>query len=278
MFDGRRTFLSIRASILLGLSLLALSGCRTTSEPEPPPLPISGRVTWEGRGPVEFGTDSSGRLKIHTLVFQAPDTLRLRLIEYPDDVQAYQAFQAKSNLEELRQGYYREGSSQHFFQGPYLAELHHSSGALLSAGLVREKLLFQGESLFQRPRAFQAFPIAGQIPQSERILTPDFLGGKGSEALLAVAYQCHQDTAWLFRSSRPFAKSLSEWLSARQGRADTLKWGREIHFSGILSDGKPVIFWIFKGGVLGVWGCYDPVLAQEYAEKLKKTTILLEKP
>lgn len=255
-----------------------LAGCKLFPQPSTPPLPPSERVRWEGRPPVRFLTDSSGLLSVHTLDFHGPDSLRLRLTEFSNDLLAFQAFQAKANPEELRQGYYRDRNSQVFLHGPFVGELQLSRGGLLPASFLKEKLTFPGEKLFQKPTAFQAFPIAGQISESERVLTSEFLGSKSADLLVAMAYECHQDTALLFRALPPFFSDPMAWISARNGTLDTLRWGRERRFSGILEDGKPLDLWIFRGEVAGVWGCFDDILSQAYVEKLKKTAVLSKKP
>ncbi len=264
--------------ILTPLLTCLLTGCQLIPQPSPPPLPPSERVRWEGRPPVRFLIDTAGPVNVHTLDFPGPDSLRLRLTEFPNDLSAFQAFQAKASQEELRQGYFRDRNSQVFVHGPFVGELQLSRGGLLPASFLKEKLTFSGEELFQKPAAFKAFPIAGQISESERILTPEFLGSKYTDILVAMAYECQQDTALLFRALPPFSSDPMDWISTRQGNLDTLNWGRERRFSGILEDGKPLDLWIFRGEVAGVWGCFDDSLSLGYVEKLKKTAVLSKKP
>lgn len=264
----------ILTPLLLGL----LAGCELIPKPPSPPLPPSEKVRWEGRPPERFLTDSTGTVRLHTLDFRGPDSLRLRLTEYASDVLAFQAFQSKASSEELRQGYFRDRNSQVFVHGPFVGELQLSRGGLLPASFLKERLTFPGEELFQKPKAFQTFPIAGQISGSERVLTPEIFGSRSSDVLVAMAYECHQDTALLFRGHPPFSSDPMDWITVKKGILDTSRWGRERHFSGVLEERVPLVLWIFQGEVAGVWGCYDEKLAQEYVEKLKKTAILSEKP
>lgn len=263
-----------------GALLMALipAACKLSSAPEKTVQAPSERVTWEGRPPLRFLIDSSRSPRLHTLDFPTSDSLRLVLSEYPGEAEAYQAFQARASQEELQQGFYRERNNLHFIHGVFVGELRISRSGLIPASFLKEKLAFRDEELFSRPRAFQGFPIAGQISHSERVLSSDFLGQHGAETVLAKAYRCRGDTALLFRGRPPFTVDPGTWPQAWNGRLDTLKWGREKHFTGTLVDGKPLVFWIFRGGFLGVLGCYDPKLAQEYAEKLKKTTVLWADP
>jgi len=264
----------ILTMLLAGL----LAGCRLNPQPDAPPVLPAERVRWEGRPPVRFLTDSSGTVSVHTLDFLGSDSLRLRLTEFANDELAFRAFQSKASPEELRQGYYRDRNSQVFFHGPFVGELQLSRGGLIPASFLKERLAFPGEELFRKPKAFQAFPLAGQISGSERVLTPEFLGSTATDPLVAMAYECHQDTALLFRGRPPFSAGPMDWISARKGGVDTLHWGRERRFTGILRDGKPLVLWIFRGEVAGVWGCFDDVLVHAYAEKMQKTAVLSEKP
>jgi hypothetical protein len=277
----------VRIPVLLLAAFLA-GGCEFSGKAKAPPLPLSERVTWEGQAPIRSETDSAapfgedrapaGAVRIHTLDFAQGDSLRLVLVEFPHDWEAYRAFQEKANAEEIAQGFYRDNLSLHFFQGPYLGELRHSRSALIPASFLRERLAFRGEELFRRPEIFRTFPLAGQIPASERVLTAEFLGRTGAATIFSVAYHCHEDTARLFRGIPPFPENPRSWLSAWKGQADTSGWSEETRFSGFQEDGDPLVFWNFRGGFLGVAGCFDSLLAWEYAEKMKKMTILLEEP
>jgi hypothetical protein len=39
-----------------------------------------------------------------------------------------------------------------------------------------------------------------------------------------------------------------------------------------------MIFWVFSEGIMGFSGCFDPELAQGYAENLQKTMVFWHKP
>lgn len=275
----------IPALILASFLFLA---CDFPGTAKPPPKPLSERVTWEGHGPVHVETDSAapfgeerapaGAIRIHTLDFTQGDSLRLVLIEFHEDWQAYQVFQQKATEEELSQGFYRENHRLHFFHGPYLGELRHARSALIPASFLRERLVFQGEELFQRPEIFRSFPLTGQIPASERVLSTEFLGRTGPATVFSMAYLCHEDTARIFRGIPPFPENPASWISDWKGKIDTSGWSEEARFSGLRQDNDPLVFWIFRGGFLGVAGCFDSFLAWGYAEKMKKMAILLEEP
>jgi hypothetical protein len=253
-----------------------------------PPPPLSARVTWEGQAPLRaeidsaapFGEDRAppGAIRIHTLDFASGDSLRLVLVEFPKDWQAYQAFQEKASAEEMAQGFYRDSHRLVFFHGPFLGELRHARSALIPASFLKERLAFRGEELFRRPRVFRSFPRAGLVPASERVISAEFLGSMGPATVFSIAYLCHGDTARLFRGVPPFSENPRTWMSAWKGHADTSGWNGEARFSGLREGVEPLVFWNFRGGFLGVTGCFDFTLASEYAEKMKKMAVLLEDP
>lgn len=261
------------------IASLASIGCQSTSQPSPT-TPLPQRILWEGRAPTSFAVDSSlwPRLpKIHNLEFSGVDSLQIILREYPADWQAYRIFQEKATPEEIRQGFYREKNGLWFHHGPFLGELRHGRSALIPASFLQERLSFGGEDLFRRPEVFRSFPIAGQVPHSERVLTADFLGWSAADTVFAMSYTCHGDTALVFRGKHPVTDSKA-WFSHWKGTVDTLKWSGEWRFSGVQDPPLPLVFWIFKGGYLGVSGCFDDFLAQEYAEKMKKMAVLASDP
>lgn len=261
------------------IASLALAGCRTASQTPPAP-PLPQRITWEGQAPAHVSVDSSlwPRLpKIHTLDFIGADSLQIILREYPSDWQAYRFFHEKALPEEIRQGFYREKNSLWFHHGPFLGELRHGRSALIPASFLQERLSLGGEELFRRPEVFRSFPIVGQVPHSERVMPADFLGWSAADTVFAMSYACHGDTALVFRGQNPVTDS-RHWFSAWQGRVDTLKWSGEWRFTGVQDSLHPLIFWIFKGGYLGVSGCFDEFLAEGYAEKMKKMAVLAPDP
>jgi hypothetical protein len=272
----------------LGFSTLLLfsAGCERQVELLPPPKPIVERVAWKGAKPSAYHADSAGLVehwpgglrRIHTLEFRSEDSLDLILHEYSQDWQAFRAFLAKARRDEVAQGHYREKNSLFFFHGPFAGELRSAGNSLIPGSYLEERLAFEGEELFRLPEVFKTFPIAGQVPNSEQILTTDFLRPGGSEPLFGMRYRCLGDTSLVFRGFPPFPKEKSVWTQGWNGRVDTLEWGGEWRFRGVDGLGRPLNFWVFEGGYLGVEGCFDPKLAEEYAEKMKKMAILLETP
>lgn len=265
-----------------------LLACNGVPRPELPAAPVFQRVTWEGMPPLRHVSDSAhtleeidrsaGVLKVHTLDFLGEDTLRLILREYPKDYQAYRAFQEKAMAEEIRDGFYREKNSIFFIHGPFLGEFRYLRGGMVPATFLRDRLSFAGEDLFQRPIVFRSFPLAGQIPFSERVVSSEFLGRKGTETVFTVSSACHGDTATLFRSFGTPSAVTEAWIEAWKGQTTRNRWSGNRRFSGVQEQNRPLLFWIFKGEFLGVMGCYDPKLSQEYVEKMEKMMVLVPNP
>lgn len=270
------------------VSLLSFLACDGIPGQEPPAVPVSQRVTWDGHPPLSYAVDSGqsltvkdsmdGITRIHTLEFRSMDSLRLILTEFPKDYLAYRAFQEKAAPAEIREGFFRDKNSLIFIHGSFLGELRYERSGLIPASFLKERLAFAGEELFRRPDIFKSFPLSGQFPFSERIVSSEFLGPFGAESVFIMRYQCHGDTATLFRAFPPFQLAPRSWIGLWKGQTDTLKWSGDFHFSGVQDLKQPLIFWIFKGGFLGVSGCYDRNLSLEYAEKMKKMAVLLNKP
>jgi hypothetical protein len=287
------TLLALRISVkILPPSLhvlalaLAFTACERKEAAVATPRPLRERVTWNGEASSAYHVDSAGILgqwpgglrRLHTLEFRSRDSLDLILHEYSQDWQAFRAFQAQAIREEVGQGYFRQKNSLFFFHGPFFGELRSVGSSLLPGSYLEDRLVFEGEALFRRPDVFKSFPLIGQIPNSEQVLSTDFLRSGGSEPVFAMSYRCQGDTALVFRGFSPFPKEYQAWADDWSGRVDTLEWGGEWRFRGRDDLGRPMNFWIFKGGFLGVEGCFDPELAEEYAEKMKKMAILLETP
>lgn len=281
--------LSILSKILFrGFPLLFLlaTSCERAEPAATPPLPMKERVQWNGVKPAAYQVDSAGIVglwpgglrRIHTLEFRAEDSLDLILQEYSQEWQAFRAFQAMASRMEVRRGHFRRMNSLYFFHGPFAGELRSVGSSLIPGSYLEERLVFAGEPLFRRPGEFKYFPIAGQIPHTEQVLSTDFLRPGGSETLFGMRYLCRGDTALLFRGFPPFPKEESAWTRGWVGRVDTLGWDGEWRFRGVDRLGRPIEFWIFQGGFLGVEGCFDPELAREYAEKMKKMAVLFETP
>jgi hypothetical protein len=268
------------------MAIPVLIGCPVEKRTAPPLTPLPHRLSWEGRPPSDWIVDSvvsatdpafpATGIARHTLTFPGGDTVHL--VEFRRDFQAYRAFQAQAVSEEIRQGFYRSDSSLHFFHGPYLGTVHLSGPGLVPSSYLQERLSIQGEERFRRPRVFESFPVSGQIEYTERVVSPEFLGPGGQEEVFLMRYKCWGDTAVLFRGFSASQDHVQSWLRAWEGTVDTLKWSRDMRFSGFTELEHPLEFWIFKGGYVGVEGCFDTVLAQEYAEKLRKMTVLLGNP
>jgi hypothetical protein len=275
-----------RLSVLLLASVLL--SCEPAAEKEDPVRTLPQRLTWNAQRAASVATDSllprtgpealAGVVKVHTLEFREDGNLTVILREFRKDWQAFAAFQTKASAEELRQGFYREKNSFFFYHGPYLGEVRSEAPALMPSAYLRDRLAFHPEEPFLRPQVFRTFPLSGQIPHSERVLTPAFLGKKGSGTLVAMSFQCGADTASLFRGIPPFENEPGDWIRQWQGKSDTLKWSGEVHFSGLLGPEQPLNFWKFKGGFRGILGCFDPIQAAEYGEKMKKMEVLLPNP
>lgn len=269
------------------LSAFLLGACRLFPGSENPPTPISQRVMWEGRGPSGYmvtpvsGVDSQstqGAIRIHVLEFAGSDTTRLTLEEFGHACSAFAAFQENATASEFEDGFFRRGNAVTFHHGKFMGSLPYASAGLLPSRFLQEKLAFQGESLFLHPPEFESFPLLGRIPRSERVISRDFLGRTWRGPVFTVGYRCHDDTATAFRAFAQNHEDLMPWLNGWKGVLDTLDWDREIHFQGWDEFHHPLIFWFFKDAVIGLAGCYDPILARDYAQKMGKTRVFWTKP
>jgi hypothetical protein len=271
---------------LLLLSVFVLAGCRFTREAPAPPLPLSQKVRWSGN--LASGYSDSliapgdslnwgNAFRIHDFTFSDPDSTRLRLFEFAHPYGAYAAYQRVSDLEGIVEGHFHDGPVWRFHHDRYSGELTSRLDNARGDELI-ENLTLQGEPLFLKPKEFESFPLLGRIPHSERIIAEHFLGRDWHGPVFTVAYRCHDDTATAFRAFAQEDKMLEGWLGAWKGQTDSLDWGREIHFKGEDEFHRPLIFWKFPEAVMGFAGCFDTILALEYAEKMKKTAILWPKP
>jgi hypothetical protein len=156
--------------------------------------------------------------------------------------------------------------------------MHYARAGLIPVHFVKTNLAFQGEELFQKPIGFQAFPLSGRIPHSERVILREFQGRKWTGPVFSARYRCHEDTATAFRAFPQSQDSLRSWFHEWHGKSDTLTWGREFRFLGQNEFHEPVVFWVFPEGILGLVGCYDSILAEAYAQKMQKMTVLWTKP
>lgn len=269
------------------LSFLFVSvGCRFSREKPAPPLPLSQKVRWSGNLAVGYSdsvianADSihwGNAYRIHDFRFSDPDSASLRLFEFTHSYGAYAAYQRVSGLEAIGEGHFHDGPAWRFHHDRYFGELTSRFDPVQGDELI-ENLTIQGESLFLKPKEFDSFPLLGRIPHSERVIAEHFLGRGWRGPVFTVAYRCHKDTATAFRASAPQAMPLEEWMMGWKGQIDSADWGREVHFQGEDEFHRPLIFWKFSKEVMGIEGCFDTVLALEYAEKMKKTANLWPKP
>ncbi len=274
----------------------ACASCRFSENEQVAKAPLSATVFWEGHTAISYSVDSSGKKGSmqnqanpdstnrfdgtisHTLEFVGADTVSLVLHEFDREYLAFSAFQNQAAPSELGDGFYRERNDLIFFHGRFLGKMQYTRAGLIPVHFLKENLSFLGEELFARPPEFKSFPLLGRIAKSERLISDEFMGKHWPGPVFSVQYRCHEDTATVFRSSRPLEDSLHAWLSGWKGHLDTLNWGREIHFQGQNESQEALVFWAFPTGILGISGCYDPVLATTYAEKMEKMTVLWPKP
>lgn len=266
---------------------MALDACRFGKEPEAPPLPLSQKVSWGGKVAATYSdslivgedsTQTESPFRIREFSFVGADTLHLRLFEYRQPYYAYAAFQSAASPMELADGFYRNHTALIFHHGRFIGDLQNVQGSLVPAEFLKENLAFAGEDLFSNPKEFDAFPLLGRVPHSERVITRYFLGRTWQGPVFTVSYRCHEDSATAFRAFAQDFQAVKGWMDEWQGKRDTLDWGREIHFQGWDEFNRPLIFWLFSEGAMGFYGCFDPKLAQECAKKMEKTAVLWPKP
>lgn len=249
-------------------------------------VPVAQLVVWAGQN-AQIVTDSipldtvepASVIRVHRLAFQGregvPFVVSLR--EYRADHWSYAAWLTRSAGETTTRGAMRSGSSWIFSQGRFLG-IADTAGSGISVAAFRENLVFAGEPEFPVPVLFSSFPLLGRISKSERVVNGEFLGYSWSGPVFSAEFHCHDDTATAFRASPQNAESLRLWMLPWKGTRDSLKAGHDWHFHGVDEFHRPMIFWVFSGGVAGFSGCYDPVLEKEYVEKLEKTQIFWRKP
>lgn len=267
-------------------SMIAFAGCRFTPEPPAPPMALSQKVRWSGGLAVTYADSlvtsedslrTGNAFRIHDFGFPDPDSARLRLFEFAHAYDAFAAYQLAAGPDAMAERHFSEDSLYLFHHDRYLGELTLPMAKVQGDELI-DNLSFQGEALFLMPKEFEAFPLLGRIPHSERIITHHFLGRAWRGPVFTVAYRCHGDTATAFRAFAQENRLMEEWVGAWKGDKDSLDWGREVHFLGQDEFRRPLIFWKFSEAVMGFEGCSDTILALQYAEKMKKTAILWPKP
>ena len=280
------TRFSIPETMILFFGLI-LGSCRQSQSPEIQPIPFSQRVAWGGQTAMEYQrsapenadtTKPANPIRIHSFHFAGPDTVQLILTQFRNPYWAFASFQKASNSSELADGFYRDRDMLIFHHREFMGMMKYTRGGLVPAEFLKENLTFQGEDLFTKPEEFAAFPLLGRIANSERVIPDHFLGREWRGPVFSVAYRCHGDTSIAFRAFNQNFQDIQNWLVGLRGKKDTLNWGREIHFQGWDEFRRPLIIWVFSEGVMGFTGCFDLTLAQEYAQKMKKTTVLWPKP
>lgn len=280
------------------LVALAMAGCRWPLRAEAP-KPLSQRITWCGRTPSgaydSIPADTSlpeACVRILELEFPGAETpFRMELRAYREPKFAFAAWQSLGGMARSGEGaqgsaeaaartgggYLRAGSRWAFVHGAYLG-LTDTSAANLYPEEFKERLAIAGEPVFMLPPEFEAFPLKGRIPGSERVFRRDFLGTPWRGPIFTVAYDCHGDTALAFRGFPQNADSLAHAYSHWKGRAETAKNGKTQGFIGEDAFGYPIILKQFPEGILGFSGCFDPQLNQEYLEKMQKMRFFWHKP
>lgn len=279
-----REYGRLLATLLTALAIVPIacgkSGNSTNS------IPLMQKVIWTGR-PAQSITDSipidtvepASVIRVHRLVFHgregAPFVVSLR--EYRADHWAFAAWLTWSAGEPPLRGAIRSGPRWIFSQGRYLG-IADTAGSGISVAAFRENLVFAGEPEFPVPALFAAFPLLGRISNSERVVREEFLGYAWMGPVFSADFHCHGDTATAFRAPSQNADSLRAWMLPWKGRSDSLEAGRHWQFRGEDEFRRPMIFWVFSGGVAGLSGCFDPVLEKEYVEKMEKTQVFWHKP
>ncbi len=276
----------LSATLTALASMIAVAGCRFTPEPPAPPLPLSQKVRWSGGLAATYADSlvasedslrTGNAFRIHDFGFSDSDSTRLRLFEFAHASGAYAAYQLVAGPDAMAESHFREDSVWRFHHDRFLGELTLQRAQVQGDELI-DNLSFQGETLFLKPKEFEAFPLLGRIPHSERIISDHFLGRAWRGPVFTVGYHCHGDTATAFRAFAQESRQMEEWMGAWKGEKDSLDWGREVHFQGQDEFRRPLIFWKFSEAVMGFEGCSDMILALKYAEKMKKTAILWPKP
>ncbi len=125
---------------------------------------------------------------------------------------------------------------------------------------------------------FSAFPLIGRLPASERLIPKDFLGMDWNGPIFCVQYHCGSDTAFLFRGFRQSAFPLKLKEPFFEVQIDTLRKGKEYRILGVDPFQAPFVFLQNPQAIMGISGCSDSILANQYVEKLRKMTVLWAKP
>jgi hypothetical protein len=265
-----------RAGWAVSFALASLIGCRWTQDREAP-LPLAQRLTWYGRSAervtdsIPADTVSSGAcIRIQRLDFPGSEApFRMELRQYRSAVWAFAAWEGLGTRVGSQEGCARVGRGWAFVHGAYLGLTDSSAGDLYPEEF-RERLLSLGEPAFILPQEFEAFPLQGRIPGTERVEIRHFLGGTWSGQVFSLAYPCHGDTAIIFRSGVQNPDSLSLWMRDWKGQNYFGSSGEDGNYMGQDEFGRPILFRKFSEGIFGISGCFDPELTRQYAEKMRK--------
>jgi len=268
-------------------ALFMLAGC-LWPQPTAAPKPLSQRLTWCGRQavlvldsvPSDTGNPAACA-RIQRLEFPGATTpFRMELRQYRNPVWAFLAWEGLASQARPQDGCIRIGSRWAFIHAAYVGVTDSSAGELYPEEF-RERLAAADEPAILFPDQFQAFPLLGRIPGSERVFTRDFLGGPWSGPVFAVKYPCHGDTAIAFRTLARDAASLAGWMKPWKGAAafnGAADFEKEKRYQGQDEFGRPMILRFFSDGILGISGCYDSELGQEYVEKMQKMQVFWHDP
>ena len=249
-------------------------------------LPVAQKVAWAGQPPVSVAdsapsdtADPGAVIRVHRLVFQIREgaSFTVTLREYRADYWAFAAWLERSAGETTVRGAFRSGPNWIFSQGRYLG-VADTGGSGMSVAALRENLVFAGEPEFPLPALFSSFPLLGRIAKSERIVRKGFLGNSWEGPVFSADFHCQHDTATAFRAAPQAADSLRAWMLPWKGVKDSLKGGRDWRFHGVDEFQRPMVFWVFPGGVAGFSGCFDLVSEKEYVEKMEKTQVFWHIP
>ncbi len=280
---GRRFFAVARSAMRLAavLALLMVVGCRWPYRSDPP-KPLSRKLTWCGRQAALIRdsipsdtSDPAACIRVQRLEFPgsaAPFSMELR--RYRSPVHAFIVWEEFAGQTRPQEGCVRVGLRWAFIHGPYIGLTDSSAGDLYPEEF-RERLAAAEEPAMVLPAQFEAFPLLGRIPGSERVSMRDFLGGPWSGPVFSVSYPCHGDTAIAFRAIARNSDSLAAWMHSWKGRVDS---GKDWRFEGEDEFGRPMILGFLSGGIVGFSGCFDSEKGREYVEKMRKMQVFWHDP
>ncbi len=198
----------------------------------------------------------------------------LRLLEFHGELEAYAAFQElAAEPEDISPGITVLKGRVCFRRGRWIGLLDAWSwkGAVWHDTALA---LPQAEATGRLPAVFGAMLHQGRFPGSERILTREILGMPIGPAL-AVAMDCHGDTAWLYVAPHREKASRAADSGAWEGwRADP---GESGMFSRESRDLPPVRLAVFPPGVVAVEGCFDQNLSNNWIKRQKSSIKIIKK-